>query len=467
MRTPIFSVFRTPFAVRLTVLAVALAGGIPRAAAAQRDPALVARLDSIAGADVAAGRAVGLVVAVVKGKDPLLLKAYGSADVDSRAALTANTVMAIGSVTKQFTAAAVLQLRDAGKLTLDDPLGRWLPELAARAEGVTLRHLLSHTGGIVEFGQIPELRALRLMMNPDVSRDSLYGIVSRQAPQFPPATAQTYSNTGYWLLGRVIEKASGLSYEQYLTTRIFEPLGMKRSAYCTAAREFPDRAAGHGMRNGAARRAPDVVHTATFSAGAICSTAGDLVTWLQALHGGKVVSPRSYAEMIAPYRLTDGVPVRYGIGLTVWNDSRGRARIGHDGGGFGYSSQAWWDPAAELAIVVLTNSEPDNTAAIAEALSAAVLPAGPAPVKFAGDTAPLVGSYGGKRGPREMVVVITATADGLAASVDGGAAMPLVWVEGVTFRGPAAQLTFRGVEGAPAGELRLDTGGDHIILKRR
>jgi CubicO group peptidase (beta-lactamase class C family) len=278
---------------------------------------------------------------------------------------------------------------------------------------------------------------------------------------------QVYSNTGYWLLGRVIEKASGMTYEEYVETRIFEPLGMTRSTYCDNSKDIPDRAFGHGMRNGVFRRAPSIVHTATYASGAICSTAGDMVTWMQSLHGGEVLSPQSYAEMIAPSRLTDGTPVRYGMGLTVWNDSRGLKQIGHDGGGFGFSSQAWWHPDAQLAVVVLTNSEPDNTTMIVEALSAAVLPAGPAAPLFGGDTSPLIGTYRGRRGSMEMVIAVSPSPEGPVASINDAAAIPLTWIEGWTFRTRAPQLTFRrSGDSGPASELRFDTGGDHIILKR-
>ena len=152
---------------------------------------LFSRLDAIAGADVGEERAVGLVVAVVKGKDQLLVKGYGHADADGGVAMSPNTVIPIGSVTKQLTAAAILQLRDAGKLSLDDPMTKWLPDVE---------------------------------------------------------------------------------------TWIFEPLGMTRSRYCDNSENIPDGAFGHGMRNGVFRRAPSIVHNATYAAGAICSTARDMVT---------------------------------------------------------------------------------------------------------------------------------------------------------------------------------------------
>ena len=437
-------------------------------AAAQSQPALRQRLDSIAGADVAAKRAVGLVIGVVKGNDQLLLQAYGDADAEGNVPMTVNTMIPIASVTKQFTAAAILQLRDAGKLSLDDPMTKWLPEFEARDNGITLRHLLGHAAGIPEMAQMQELRAMRLIMNPDVTRDSVYRIISRYAPEFPAGTMQVYSNTGYWLLGRVVEKASGMTYEEYVAKRIFEPLGMTRSTYCDNSKNIPDRAYGHGLRNGVSGRVPAIVYTATYAAGAICSTVPDMITWLQSLHGGKVLSPASCAEMIAPYRLADGTPTRYGMGLIVWNDSRGLRQIGHGGGGFGFSSQAWWHPDSQLAVVILTNSEPDNTTAIAEALTAAVLPPDRAAPTFTGDASPLIGTYSGLRGSSEMVIVVTATPQGLAASIDGAAAIPLTWIEGWTFRTREPHLTFRrGGNSGPASELRFDTGGDHLILKRQ
>jgi D-alanyl-D-alanine carboxypeptidase len=460
---------------RLTIAATCLAALLPASSSAQSGGPLFQRLDSIAGADVLGNRAVGIVVAVVKGKDPLLLKAYGKADADGGAPMTVNTVIPIASVTKQFTAAAILQLRDAGKLSLDDEITKWLPEYEAHRSAdtpsapsrVTLRHLLGHMAGIMEMGEMQELRAMRLIRNVTVTRDSVYRIISRYPFQFPAGTMQVYSNTGYWLLGRIVEKASGMTYEDYVEKKIFAPLGMSRSMYCSNASKVADRAFGHGMRNGMSGRVPEIVHTATYSAGAICSTAGDMVIWLQALHGGKVLSPRSYAEMITPSRLNDGTPTGYGMGLAISTDRRGLREIGHNGGGFGFSSQAWWHPDSQLAMVLLTNSEPDNTTATAEALAAEVL--GPARTAgpFPGDASQLAGTYRGPGRGKEMVITVSQTPEGLAVSVDGAAARPLQWVEGWVFRLPIPLLTFRrsGNTG-PASELRFDTGGDHFILKR-
>lgn len=447
-------------------LALVLIGAA--SAEAQSGATVAERLDAIAGADVRENRAVGIVASVAKGKDTLLLKAYGKADVEGGAPMTPDTILAIGSVTKTFTAAAILQLRDGGKLGLDDDITKWLPDFDTHGNKITLRHLLSHTSGIANITEMAELRALRLMRNATVTRNEVYKVINRQPFQFPTGTLQIYSNTNYWLLGLVIEKAGGTSYEDYIEKKLFAPMGLTRSMYCNSAESVERRAFGYGMRNGATRRVPEIVHTGTYAAGALCSTAEDMVRWLQALHGGKVLAAKSYKELVAPTKLNDGTATRYALGLTVGADSRGLHYIGHSGGGFGFSSEARWYPKAKLAVVVMTNSEPDNVTAVTEALAAELMPVPRPAGAFTGDASSLAGTYKGLGPGGEAVVVVTATPDGLAFSIRGAPAALLPWVEGLTFRRNATLLTFRRTANAsPASELRLDTGGDHFILKRQ
>ena len=436
-------------------------------ASAQNSAGLTQRLDSIAGAEVRGGRSVGITAAAYKGNQRLLLAAYGKADVESNAPMTVSTMIPVGSIAKQFTAVAILQLRDQGKLSLDDDVTRWLPELNSAGNKITLRHLLAHTAGIVELGEMPELRAIQLMRNPNVTRDSVYKIISRYPPAFPAGTMEIYSNTGYWLLGRIIEKASGMSYEQYLQQRIFTPLGMSRSMYCDNSKPVPNRASPYFIRDGVSRRAPEIVHTATYAAGAVCSTAGDMITWLQALHGGKVLSPKSYTELITPAKLNDGTVLRYGLGTTIAEDSHGLRYFGHNGGGFGFSSEARWYPDAQLAIVVLTNSEPDAITATTEDVAAAVLPPPRAPGQFTGDPSPLVGKYKGLASGGDMIVVVTQAPQGVMFSINGQPAEVLPYLGNWTFTKRDVLLSFRpGAPATQATELRFDTGGDHFILKR-
>jgi D-alanyl-D-alanine carboxypeptidase len=451
------------------VLAAAFIAAIgSTSASAQGSAAPIQRLDSIAGAEVRANRSVGIVAAVFKGKDKLLLQAYGKADVEGNAPMTVGTMVPIGSATKQFTAVAILQLRDQGKLSVDDEVTKWLPELNMAGNKVTLRHLLAHTAGIVDLAEMSELRAARLIRNSAVTRDSVYKVVSRYPPVFPAGTMQIYSNAGFWLLGRVIEKVSGMTYEEYIAKRIFAPLGMSRSMYCDNSQQVPNRALGYGIRGGTTGRVPGIVYTGPYAAGAICSTAGDLITWLQALHGGKVLSPKSYAELTAPAKLSDGTSLRYGMGTVITEDSYGVRYIGHSGGGFGFSSETRWYPDAKLAVVVLTNSEPDAITMTADGIAAAVLQPPPrAAVRFTGDPSPLLGNYKGPAHGRDMVVVVTQAPEGVMFSTNDQPAETLPWVERWTFRKRDVLLSFRaGTTPARADELRYDTGGDHFILKR-
>jgi CubicO group peptidase (beta-lactamase class C family) len=443
-------------------LVIALAGPVPTLA---QGPGLTQRLDSIAGAEVRARRSVGITAAAFSGNDQLLLAAFGKADVEADAPMTVATMIPIGSIAKQFTAVAILQLRDAGKLGLDDEATRWLPELNTGGNRITLRHLLSHTSGIADLSAMAELRAARMMRNPSLTRDSVYQVITRYPPAFPAGTLQIYSNTGYWLLGRVIERASGMTYEDYLEQRILAPLGMTRSMYCDNSKPVADRAVAYMMRDTVPRREPPIVHTATYAAGAVCSTAGDMIIWLQALHGGKVLSAQSYAELITPAQLNDGTPTRYGMGTIVAEDSHGLRYIGHNGGGFGYSSEARWYPDAKLAVVVLTNSEPDAITVATEGIAAAVLPPGPAIGQFAGDGSRLVGRYQGFGAGGDVIVVVTQGPQGPLFSINGQPGESLPWLKDLTFRKRGSLLWFRAGNG-PASELHFDTGGDHLVLKR-
>ena len=438
-------------------------------AAAQADrAALVKKLDSLAGSGVLENRAVGIAAAVVRGNDTLLLKGYGKADVEWNIAMPADAMFEIGSITKQFTAVALLQLRDEGKLSLDDPITKWLPDFDTRGNKLTLRRLLDHTSGIKGITEMPEFGTLA--MNARYPRDSAYALIKRYPFEFQTGEAQIYNNSAFWLLGLVVEKASGMTYEDYVEKKLFEPLGMKRSMYCNSGENVERRAHGYGVQNGVVRRAPMNVHTWPFSAGSLCSTAGDLVTWLKALHGGKVLSPKSYAEMITPSKLNDGTPLRYGMGIGVGKDARGLKFIGHGGGIAGFVSEATWYPDAQAAIVVLMNSNGNiDPGAVAGELAAELLPwTRPTPKQFAGDATPLVGRYKGPSRGREMLVEVTQTEQGVAFSVNGSPARTLPWVDGLTFQQGNSFLTFRqAANSGPATELRFEGGAAYYILKRQ
>ena len=452
-------------------LASALLLGVTATAAVAQDnrAALVSRVDSIAGSGVIENRAVGIVAAVVRGNDTLLMKGYGKADVEWNVPMPVDAVFEIGSITKQFTAVAILQLRDEGKLSLDDPITKWLPDFNTRGNTITLRRLLDHTSGMVGLTEMPEFGLL--VNNPRWPRDSAYALLNRTPFQFRTGEAQIYNNSAFWLLGLIVEKAGGMTYEDYVEKKIFEPLGMRRSMYCNSSEDIPRRAHGYAVQQGRVRRAPTNVHTWPFSAGSLCSTAGDLVTWLKALHGGKVLSPKSYAEMITPAKLNDGTVLGYGMGLAVGKDSRGLNAIGHGGGIAGFVTEATWYPDAQAAVVVLMNSNGNiDPGAIAGELAAELLPwTRPTMKAFTGDAVPLVGTYKGPSRGREMTIEVTQGAQGPMVSTNGSAPRPLSWVEDWTFRQGNAMLTFRRAgNNGPATELRFHGGAAaYLILKRQ
>jgi CubicO group peptidase (beta-lactamase class C family) len=433
--------------------------------------ALVARLDSLANAPVKEGRAAGISVAVVHGRDTLLLKGYGMANIELGVAMPANAVHEIGSVTKQFTAAAILQLRDEGRLSLDDDLTKYFPDYPTHGRAIPLRRLLDHTSGIKG---ITEIAAFRGLQHRGWPRDSAIALFAREPLEFPVGEAMIYNNSAFILLGHVIEKASGMSYERYVQEKLFAPLGMRDSRYCDNNAIVPNRASGYQIQDTNMRRAMLNDHTWPYSAGSLCSTAGDMVAWLHALHGGRLLSEKSYREMTSPSRLNDGTPLRYGMALSVDRETSGALMIGHGGAIGGFGAQASWYPEAELAVVVLINSNgPVSPSALASEMAREITPAvAPAPYTprfFTGDATDLVGRSAGPSRGREMVVEVTRNEQGtLVASVNGSPPQPLPWIDGWQFgRTGSTFMTFeRSGTTGPATVLRWDGGGGYYILRR-
>jgi CubicO group peptidase (beta-lactamase class C family) len=432
--------------------------------------ALVARLDSLAHAPVQEGRAAGISVAVVHGRDTLLFKGYGMANIELAVPMPADAVHEIGSVTKQFTAAAILQLRDEGRLSLDDDLTTYFPDYPTHGRAIPVRRLLDHTSGIKGVTEIPAFGNLQHRGWP---RDSAIALFAREPFEFPTGEAMIYNNSAYILLGHIIEKASGMTYARYIEERIFAPLGMGHSSYCDNHAIIPNRASGYQIQGTNMRRAMLNDHTWPYSAGSLCSTAGDLVAWLHGLHGGRALSERSYSEMTSPSRLSDGTPIRYGMALSAGPEISGAMMVGHGGAIGGFGAQASWYPDAELAVVVLMNSNgPISPSALASELAREIIPPAAAaytPRYYTGNATDLVGRYTGPSRGREMVVEVSGNDEGtLVASINSSPAQPLPWIDGWQFgRRGANVLTFeRSGATGPATVLRWDAGNGYYVLRR-
>jgi len=452
----------------LATTAFAICALAPVRAAAQMSRAeQVATMDSIAASPVVEGRVAGLAVAVVHGADTLLLKSYGEADLEWDVPMAADAIFEIGSVTKQFTAAAVLQLRNEGKLDLDADITEYLPEYPTQGYRIPVRRLLDHTSGIKGYTEMAAFGEIRTR---ELPRDSLVAKIAAEPFDFAPGEALIYNNSGYFLLGLIIEKVSGVSYEEYVEKELFAKLGMDRSSYCSNREVMPRRAHGYQLTPDGLTRAPYVDHTWPYAAGSLCSTAGDLITWLRALHGRRVLPADTYDELITPGQLVDGTPVRYAMGLTRSPDPRGRPAIHHGGGIPGFLSDTRYYPDDDLFVVVLVNTTGNlSPAALATELVDVLLPRPPiARRTFEGDPAPLVGTYSGPARGRPLTIRVTATDKGLAVTPNDGDATPLAWTDAWTFQLGGQIVTFeRSGDTGPATLLRIDSGGGHYVLRRQ
>jgi CubicO group peptidase (beta-lactamase class C family) len=322
-------------------------------------------VDEVAGKVVEAKETVGLCVGVARGDEVLLAKGYGLADLENEVPMRAEAVLRIGSITKEFTAAAILLLAEEGKLELDDPLTKFLPDYNVQGHEVTLRHLLNHTSGIVSLTSLPSYRP---GMKEEVTQEEMVARFEDEPFEFEPGEKFAYCNSGFYLLGMVVEKVAGQDYAGFLAERFWEPLGMEATYYERHGEIVPKRARGYGGWKGKFTNAIYVNMAQPFAAGALISTVGDLILWQRGLATGKVLSAASWEEMTTPGTLNNGKAAPYGCGVFVRKES-GRDVIRHGGGIVGFRSELRYYPEedpptslrevrrAGVTVVVLSNSQ--------------------------------------------------------------------------------------------------------------
>jgi D-alanyl-D-alanine carboxypeptidase len=342
---------------------------VPASSPAQTGRGLPARAavahvaDSIAESVVRSGTVAGLSIAVVRGKDTLVMKGYGSADLENELPASANTVFRIGSVTKQFTSVALMQLVEQGKVSLDDEITKYVPNAPTYGRRILVRHLMNHTSGIPSYTDVGPAfgRVSRL----DLPHDSLLGLVRDDSIQFEPGSHFYYNNTGYYLLGMIIERVTGKSYGDYVRDALFVPNGLTSTVYCSVAPLIKRRSRGYDRGPKGLVNTDYIGMDLPYAAGSLCSTVGDLTAWTRLLHSGKLVNASSFSTMTTPVKLTSGRPMSYGFGLSV--DTLGSHRRIHHGGGInGFISELAHYPNDSLTVVVLANTAPAPSDQIAE-----------------------------------------------------------------------------------------------------
>lgn len=313
---------------------------------------LVGKIDSLAEATLADGMVASLAIGVKHGDDLLMAKGYGMADLENAVPAKAETVYRIGSITKQFTSAAIMQLFEEGKIGLDDSMTRYLPDFPTQGHEVTIRHLLTHTSGIQSYTGMEGWSANQVF---DLTEEEQIDLFKNEPFNFAPGEEFLYNNSGYFLLGVIIGKVSGEGYRGYLKTHLFEPLGLTGSSYCDEGPLIPWRAEGYEVVDGEILNDRYLSMNLPGAAGALCSTVPDLLAWTEALTSGQVVSPASFAQMITPFTLNDGSQTGYGFGLGV-GDVDGNPVVSHGGGINGFVTSLADFPAADLHVVVLSNT---------------------------------------------------------------------------------------------------------------
>jgi len=320
----------------------------------------VARMEQVIQSYVSNKQFMGSVL-VARGNDIILDKGYGFANLEWNIPNSPTTKFRLGSITKQFTAACILLLEERGKLSVNDPVKKYMPDAPAAWDKITIFNLLTHTSGIPNFTSFPNYHSTE----PFPAAPAELVARFRDKPlDFEPGTKMNYSNSGYVLLGYLIEKITGESYAKFVQENIFTPLGMKDSGYDSNSAVIPERASGYTPGPDGIVNAGFINMTVPLSAGGLYSTTEDLLRWEQGLFGGKLLSAASLEKMTTPYKND------YAFGLAV--QTNGRKVIHHEGGIEGFNTDLAYFPEGKLTVIVLSNLDGVGMGAVATKLMALV-----------------------------------------------------------------------------------------------
>ena len=406
----------------------------PRAEAAGQTDALARAIDSVMAPAYPADQP-GAAVIVVKDRKTVFRKAYGMANLELGVPLQPEHVFALASLSKPFTATAILKLAEEGKLKLDDDIARFLPTYPTHGHRVTIEHLLTHTSGLSALSETSDFRASSTQDSPLI--DVLDDWIKDLPPDFAPGDRWAYSNWGYNLLGAIIEKASGMSYSAYLEQRVFKPAGLTQTAYNDRRRIIPMRVAGYDQIGDQVVNLAPIRYRVFLPGGAatLVSSVDDLARWNAALDDGRVLSTASMSRMFTSSRLKNGAETHYGYGWDL-GSYEGRSVQEHAGGTFGFMSYMVRVPQDHTFVVILSNRSFATPPIQATAHRVAAIAIGapiaepPAAAVTAADLDKIVGSY---RGPD--VGTFTVTREGTSAFAQTGLGkLPLIPTGPLTFR---------------------------------
>lgn len=310
------------------------------------------RIDNLVTKTLREQKVPGMTIAILRDGKPVKQKGYGLAEVENAVPARLDTVYELASVSKQFTAVAALMLVDEGKLSLDEPVAKFVPGASSQWEPIRLRHLLTHTSGLPEFHFRPDrVSALSFMR---YTNDMQLEDIRRARLLFAPGTKFQYSNAGIELVGLIVEKVSGQPFNTFVRDRILTPAGMTDTRFKDASEVIPHRAGGYTLREGVVKRwtLTQTLQSLDVDAfGGLLSTVGDLTKWENALAAGRFLKPETWKTAWTPYAFPDGKLSNYGMGWSVENTKHGR-RIWHTGHTGTFLMRL---PDKKLTIIVLSN----------------------------------------------------------------------------------------------------------------
>ncbi len=334
--------------------AVALALLLASTSVSAVAPGFKTKADALLAKSYAANGPGAAVIVTQDGKT-IYAAGRGQADVERKIPITPSTMFRIGSITKQFTAATVLKLAEQGKLSLDDPLSKYLPNYPAPGSAATVRQLLNHTSGVMPYTAIPGFM-VEANTNKPYTTEQLVAVFKDIPSPSKPGEQWAYNNSGYILLGAIIEKVTGKSWDQAVGDLITGPLKLASIRTGIGEEAIPGMARGYTQGEQGQALANKIHMSVPGGAGALVGTVGDLAIWGNALHNGKVVAAASYAGMTGTTMTSDGKTSPYGFGIQT-GDVRGRRELGHSGGIFGFSTDSIYLPKDKIFVAVFANSD--------------------------------------------------------------------------------------------------------------
>lgn len=333
---------------------VVLTSALGTFASAQVNEANFKKLDALFAEQVANKSSPSYSVAVVQNGHMVYAKGFGFANLEDQVAANPSTVYRIGSITKQFTATMIMQLVKEGKLKVDDPFETVLPAMPKAWSKVTVKNLLNHTSGIKSYTEIKDL------FSEDAMKPTTPAGIIKKVEEIPmdfiPGTKWHYNNTGYELLGMIIEKLDKRTYAESLKSRILSPLGMDHTYFVSESTLVPHRAQGYSWNKNAFEHARYLNMDWPYAAGSIESTTLDLAKWDEALYGEKILPHDLLEQMWSATNLTDGTVQKYGFGWQV-DTANGSPIVEHGGGIHGFSTFIRRSPTVGITIIVLTNTD--------------------------------------------------------------------------------------------------------------